>query len=219
MNEPETNLEPAPGKTAFDYGIAVAKVGALVFPFFGAGVTLFDLVTAPARGKRMSDWCEQLRLRLNALSEKVAGLTPEALATSESFISAFAQATTAAIKTHQEEKLDALRNAVLNVAAGTSLAEDLQTLFINLVDSFTVQHLLALDYLNNRTPELGAKLSSDQNLIDQAVTDLDSRGMIRDTRPYVARGRDTGQPLLNEPWEMSGMGKQFLRFIKTPKVA
>jgi hypothetical protein len=219
MSEPEPHLQPAPGKTAFDYGIAVAKVGALAFPFLGAGITLFDLVTAPARGKRMSDWCEDLRLCLNQLSDKVDGLTPEALATNELFISAFAQATTAAIKTHQKEKLKALRNAVLNVAAGTLRAEDLQTLFINLIDSFTVQHLLALDYLEHRKDGLRAKLSTDQNLIDQAVTDLNSRGMIKDTRMYAARGRDTTDALLQAPWEMTAMGKQFLAFIESPSGA
>jgi len=60
--ESDSRLEPAPDRTAFDYGLAVAKVGALAFPFLGAGVTLFDLVTAPSRGKRLIDWCEELRL-------------------------------------------------------------------------------------------------------------------------------------------------------------
>jgi len=60
--KPDSQLEPAPGRTAFDYSLAVAKVGTLAFPFFGAGVTLFDLVTASLRGKRLSDWCEELRL-------------------------------------------------------------------------------------------------------------------------------------------------------------
>src|ERR1035438_9693178 len=113
---PDQSLEPAPGKTAVDYGLAIAKVASIAFPFFGAGVTLVDLVTAPLRGKRFSDWCEEIRLRLNDLSEKVDGMTPEALAKDDAFFSAFAQATQAALRTHQQEKLDALRNAVLNVA-------------------------------------------------------------------------------------------------------
>ena len=58
MEEPNIPLQPAPGRTTFDYGLAVAKAGALAFPFLGAGVILFDLATAPLRGKRFSDWCE-----------------------------------------------------------------------------------------------------------------------------------------------------------------
>ena len=110
---PSPDLEPAPGRTAFDWGLSTAKAGTLIFPFLGPGITLFDLLTGPKRGKRMSDWCEDLRQRLNDLSRKVNGLTFEKLADSDAFVSAFAQATTAALKTHQKEKLEALRNAVL----------------------------------------------------------------------------------------------------------
>ncbi|MDQ2839906.1 MAG: hypothetical protein M3Y72_02470 [Acidobacteriota bacterium] len=96
-------LEPAPESTAFDHALAVAKVGALAFPFLGSGIALFDLIAAPLRGKRITDWCEQLRLRLNNLSDEVKGLTPEKLADNEEFISAFAHAAQAATRTHQEE--------------------------------------------------------------------------------------------------------------------
>jgi glycine/serine hydroxymethyltransferase len=188
----------------------------VALPFLGSGITLFDLLTGPKRGKRMSDWCDDLRQRLNGLSRKVNSLTPEKLAASDAFVSAFAQATIAALKTLQKEKLEALRNAVLNVAVGTTLAEDLQTLFINLIDSFTPQHLLALDYLERRNQALLGKLSAQEDLIDQAVTDLNSRGMIKDTRPYAARDRDAEMPLINCQWDISAMGKQFLAFIKLP---
>jgi hypothetical protein len=139
--KPDPLLEAAPEPTAFDYGMAAAKVGAIAFPFFGAGVMLLDLVTAPLRGKRLSDWCEDLRLRLNELSQKVDGLSPATLATDDAFISAFAQATQAALKTHQTEKLQALRNAVLNVAIKRMPFEDKQLIFLNLVDRFAPTHL------------------------------------------------------------------------------
>jgi hypothetical protein len=193
---PSPDLEPAPGRTAFDWGLSAAKAGTLIFPFLGPGITLFDLLTGPKRNKRMGDWCEDLRQRLNDLSRKVHGLTPEKLIGSEAFEFALTQATIAALKTRQKEKLEALRSAVLNVAIGTTPAEDLQALFINLIDSFTPQHLLALDYLKRRNQALRGKLSTQEDLTDQAVTDLNSRGMIKDTRPYAARGRDAAMPLI-----------------------
>ncbi len=73
----------------------------------------------------------------------VAGLTPEALSKNEAFVSALAQATQSAMKTNSE-KLEALRNAVLNIALGNSPADDLQAIFLNLVDSFTTVHLQLL---------------------------------------------------------------------------
>ena len=68
---PDHQLEPAPESTAFDRALTAAKVGALAFPFLGAGVAFIDLLTAPLRGKRMNDWCEEFRLRFNDLSQKV----------------------------------------------------------------------------------------------------------------------------------------------------
>lgn len=216
MSEPEQHLEPAPGKTAFDYAVAIAKVGAIVFPFLGPGITLFDLVTAPARGKRLSDWCEQLRLHLNELSEKVDGLTPEALATNEAFISAFAQATTAAIKTHQQEKLAALRNAVLNVSVGRAPSEDLQSIFLNFIDSFAPIHLQVLAYRYSKQRPAGPVGAPEVS--DQAVRDLRDRGLLRDTRSYAARDRDLPVgSLITEPWEATSLGEQFLAFIKAPE--
>jgi hypothetical protein len=139
---PSARVEPTPERTAFDYGLSTAKVMALVFPFLGPGVSLLEILTAPSRGRRLTDWCERFRLHFNELSQKVAGLTPEALAKDEAFVSAFAQATQAALRTHQQEKLDALRNAVLNVALGREPDADRQGQFLSLVDRFTAAHLI-----------------------------------------------------------------------------
>ena len=143
------HLEPAPDAAAFDYGLAITKVASIAFPFLSPGITLFDLITTPARSKRLSDWCEELRLRFNDFSQKVEGMTPEALANSDAFISAFAQATQAAIKTHLPEKREALRNAVLNVALGKEPDEDRQQQFLALVDRFSEVHLRILKLLSD----------------------------------------------------------------------
>jgi hypothetical protein len=58
---------------------------------------------------------------------------------------------------------------------------------------------------------------SQRDLTAQAVRDLRDRGLINDTRPYVARNRDTSDSLVVLHWEASGLGKQFLAFIKLPE--
>jgi len=215
---PDPRLEPAPTRSGFDYGLAIAQVGALAFPFLGAGVKLFDVVTAPLRGKRMSDWCEELRLRLNELSQRVEGLTPEALAASDPFVSAFAEATQAALKTHQAEKLEALRNAVLNVAIGSAPSEDLQRMFLSLVDSFTPTHLAVLrDFATKGQPNR-LQFRKQRDLTDQIVSDLRDRGLLRDTRPLAAREMDSPEALVMYEWEVTNFGRQFLEFIKSPQV-
>jgi len=215
---PDPRLEPAPGKTAFDFGLAIAQVSALAFPAVLPGVKLFDLITAPLRGKRMSDWCEELRLRLNELSRKVEALTPEALATSDPFVSIFAHATQAALRTHQAEKLEALRNAVLNVAVGRGPSEDLQLIFLNFADTFTPVHLQVLVHFQNKDRANVARFRSQRDLTDLAVSDLRDRGLLRDTRPYAARERESPEALIIYDWEVSQLGKQFLEFIKSPEV-
>lgn len=213
---PDPRLEPAPDPTAFDYALAAAKAGTLAFPFLGTGVTLFDLVTAPLRGKRMHDWCEELRLRLNDLSHKVSGLTPERLAQDEAFISTFAHASQAAMRNHQTEKLDALRNAVLNMAIGNAPAADMEQFFLTLVDSFTPVHLTILAYFEVHEPTALRPFTQQRDLADAAVRDLELRGLINDTRPYIARNRDVSGLLAEQPWHLSTLGKQFLAFIKAP---
>src|SRR5260370_7181085 len=49
------------------------------------------------------------------------------------------------MRSHQREKLQALRNAVLNVAAGTAPDENLQLVFLNYLDTLTPLHLTLLD--------------------------------------------------------------------------
>ena len=65
----------------------------------------------------------------------------ENLRDNEQFVSAMIQATQSAAKTHRKEKLEALRNAVVNIALGHKQIEDLQAIFLKHVDSFTPVHL------------------------------------------------------------------------------
>lgn len=94
-------------------------------------------------------------LGLNDLSEKVDDLTPEKLATNEAFNSTFFQAAQAVLRTHDKEKLEALRNAVLNVAAGAAEEDQSRvTAFLSLIDRFTPAHLRILGTFRN-PPSLG----------------------------------------------------------------
>ncbi|AMR68738.1 hypothetical protein A0T30_13055 [Aquipseudomonas alcaligenes] len=83
-------------------------------------------------------------------------LTEEGLQQNEAFITTVAQASILAIRNHQLEKLEALRNAVLNVAAGHCPEDDLRQLFLNFVDGCTVTHIRLLSLMNG--PAEWAKL-------------------------------------------------------------
>lgn len=59
------------------------------------------------------------------------------------------QATQTALRTHLEEKLKALKNAVVNVALGKEPDPDRQQQFRTLVDRFSDTHLVVLKFLND----------------------------------------------------------------------
>ena len=55
-----------------------------------------------------------------------------------------------ALWNHNEEKLEALRNAVLNVAVSSTPGEDEYEMFISLIDTFTPWHLRILAFLADK---------------------------------------------------------------------
>jgi hypothetical protein len=112
------------------------------------GGELFGLLTSPL-ARRRDDWMEDLERRLRDLEGHVKGFRFDDLGQDDQFVSATLQATQAALKTHQEEKLEALRNAVLNVASGKETDPDRQTVFIDLVARFTPFHLALLRFFQN----------------------------------------------------------------------
>jgi hypothetical protein len=80
---------------------------------------------------------------INELYEKGI-LTEKDLQENEVFFTSLVHASTMAIKNHQVEKLDALRNAVINSALPGAPDEIIQTLFLNFIDSCTLWHLALL---------------------------------------------------------------------------
>lgn len=127
------------------------------------------------------------------------------------------QATQIALRTHQEEKLEALRNAVVNSTSGQVLEDDVRAVFLNLVDTFTPTHLRILKYFQDRgsfDEQIIRRLIFDATAVtNMMVEELARNGLLRDERPYAARGRDSGESLLTFGWTLSPLGTQFLQFI------
>ena len=148
----------------------------------------------------------------------MAGFRVEALVTHEAFISAALQASQAAIRTHERQKLDALRNAVVNVAAGRSPDADTTTFFLTLVDALSATHLELLKYFANRAVfpnDRRRELEDRRAITDSMVLDLHARGLLDDHRPIVARNRESSYPEVNGAWTMSTLGNKFLQFISS----
>jgi len=210
----EPSRKPLPQPT-FEDAIHAGRKGFLsMIPFIGsAGAELIDLLSTPL-GDRRDEWLADLERRLHDLEENVEGFRFDDLAKNEQFVTVALQATQAALRTHQAEKHE-LRNTVLNVALARNdlPGEDQQVVFLNFIDGFTPVHLRLLGYIYNRANSPKPTVESD--LSNQVVQDLDNRGLLKDGRPYAARGRYYDD-LLSCPWDVSLLGKQFLEFIKAP---
>lgn len=139
----EPSKQPLPSElTLEDHRLALIKGGLAALPLVGGALAEeMGLLLITPLTRRRDEWWEDVARRVLYLEHKVQGFKFEKLKDNEQFVSAMIQATQSAAKTHRKEKLEALRNAVLNIALGHNPGEDLQAIFLNLVDSFTPVHL------------------------------------------------------------------------------
>jgi hypothetical protein len=128
---------------------AIARAGFSAVPVAGGALTeLLNAVIMPPLMKRKDEWIELIAQGLKTLESKVENFKIENLAQNEAFITIVSQASQSAIRNHQVEKLEALRNAVLNSAMPNAPDENEQLMFLGLVDRFTPWHLKILQCLH-----------------------------------------------------------------------
>lgn len=199
----------------------------------GALAEFFDKLVVPPLEARRDEWRAQMAEELERLIEEVEGLTSQTLQDDDAFISAVAHASQIALRSHQAEKRDALRNAVLNVAAGMAPDEDTQLMFLYMIDVLTPSHLRILKlfespevYANARGVGLShmgmgghgqlvetvfPKLKGRREFYDVLIRDLHTRGLTSVERTGVTM---TGHGLLAK--RTTQLGDDFLRFIASP---
>lgn len=97
---------------------------------------------------------------LKALEVKVDGFKIESVAGNAAFVTTVMQTSQIAMRNHQKEKLEALRNAVLNAALEPP-EEGVQAVLLSFIDIATSWHLKVLNFYHNpesRLKELGIEL-------------------------------------------------------------
>lgn len=132
-----------------DYAHSAVKTALAAIPFLGGPASeLFSLIIAPPVSKRRDEWMIRIADKLEELC-KSRMLEPQTLVENELFITTVLQATQSAVRNHQEEKLTALQNAVLNSATGIAIEENVQLMFLSLIDTLTPWHLRVLSFFRN----------------------------------------------------------------------
>ncbi len=145
----ESDITRRPESNMSDAAHMLAKAGLSIVPLVGGSIAeLFEYIISPPIAKRRDEWVEGIAQQLKKLEEKVDGFRFEDIAQNEVFVTSFLQASQVAIRTHQREKREALRNAVLNAALRNAPGDDLQLMFLSYVDVFTSWHLRALKFLD-----------------------------------------------------------------------
>jgi hypothetical protein len=139
-----TNDLSIPEKSAGDNVNALVRAGLGAIPIAGsAAVELFSSLITPPLESRRNIWMQEIANRITSLEkEKVIDISK--LSKNDNFITIMMHASQIAIRNHANEKLNALRNAVLNSALPAPPEESKQLLFLNYIDDLTVWHLRVL---------------------------------------------------------------------------
>ncbi|MBM4137060.1 MAG: hypothetical protein FJ241_09575 [Nitrospira sp.] len=232
MNNEEAKYDP-PQKSAGDVVHAVVRAGLGAIPVAAAAATeLLNAIVAPPLEKRRNKWMKEIGMALRELEEKM-GIVLESLQDNEEFIDVALEATQIAIKTSNQEKKEALKNAILNSALPNPPEESLQKMFLSFIDTLTVWHLKLLELFNdppayienheinftgfsmgapshlveNAFPELRGK----RDLYDLIWKDLYSRALVTTEGLHVMM---TGSGIIAK--RTTEIGKLFLDYIKNP---
>lgn len=223
-----------PSESTGDHIHRAARAALSAIPLAGgAAVELFNLVLAPPIQRRRDEWLNGLAERLGKL-EQEGRVNIEELRDNDEFVSTVMQASQVAVQNHQQEKIDALRNAVLNTAIEQAPEDAKRELFLRLIDELGVWHLRLLALLadppgwfelhGKRIPqfvissslhqviEAGMpELARDKGFLEVVAKDLNDRHLASSASlmtmmtPQGALGKRT-----------SDLGDAFLRFIADP---
>ena len=160
---------PEPSKS--DALHALAKAGISLLPIVGGpGVELFQHLIQPPLEKRRIAWMGEVGQKLRELEER--GLDLSALQGNEQFITAVMQASAAAIRTHQQATLNALRNAVVNIALGESADETFHHLLLGFIDEFTEMHLRLLAFAKAPVPPARLSMGGLSTVLEDNIPTL-----------------------------------------------
>ncbi|MGU3496365.1 hypothetical protein ACLBXM_20175 [Xanthobacteraceae bacterium A53D] len=225
--------QEAHGSTGYQVARTALDAAASFVPGAGyaVGALVDKFVGAPLQ-KRRDEWFELVGDGLRDLQDRLSGFDPSTLDENEEFISVVAHTTASAIKTHREEKREALLNATLNMAAGYKIDDLLLGSFLGIIDRYAGLHIQVLRLLANPSgvPEvvaaaqnvyMGAQMrvlraapflaSVPEDQLQLVLRDLSNDGLAETGGISVMA---SAQSMLNT--SSTGKGEAFLKFISSP---
>lgn len=135
--------------TSGDIAYTVAKAVIGIVPYAGSAASeLLGLIVAPPIERRRNKWMTEVGQRLKDLEESKR-IEINELVENDQFIDTVLQATIYALKTSEEEKIKAFKNAIINTALNDCPDKTISQIFLNLIDNFTTWHIRILYFFND----------------------------------------------------------------------
>lgn len=133
-----------------DISYALIKGGVSSIPFVGGtAAELLSLAIASPMEKRRDEWVESVSIKISQLESNNSRFSVTELSKNDEFISLILSTTQIALRNHKKEKIEALRNIVINTILGVEPDEEYRSMFLNLIDLLTLTHLKLLMLFDN----------------------------------------------------------------------
>lgn len=138
----EAELTDIPARSGAEIGVGIASAALQIVPLVGGpAAELIELVIGPSLGRRREEWFRKLAEVVDELRARLDGFDPRDLDGNEQFVSSVLAASTIAMRAHREEKLEMLRNTLINGVLPGAPNEHEQMVFLRLVDELTPLHV------------------------------------------------------------------------------
>ena len=170
MSASDDKLPEYPKRDDRELGYSVTRGTLGSVPGLGPALQeLLNLAVLSPLQKRRDEWFRVIGEALHDLQERLKGFDPSDMANNEEFLSIVHHTTDVAMRSHQAEKLEILRNVVMNAAAGLKLDDVLRGQFMAHVERFSPAHIRVLQVLQNPSSWQGVK---DEQIADKVMGGL-----------------------------------------------
>jgi hypothetical protein len=223
------NLE-IPKETNSDKAHAIVKGAIGAIPFVGSVASeTFGLILAQPITKRREKWMFAVVEELNKLEQTIEQFKIENLKNDDEFTTFLIEASQIAFKTHQEKKLEYLRNSICNYYKFNN-EFDKKHSFIRIIDDLTPTHLNILQFICYNENHIIEHIKGFQGLLvlyneqdssidkyyfRKCVRDLEGVSLIRisgDFSDFIGGGgfaTDESAPSI----KLLDFGKEFIDFV------
>jgi hypothetical protein len=234
-NKKSETLKP-PGLDIWDYLYKANKAALSTIPPLGA---FYELVIAPPFQKRTLEFMKSIAEKCMELENKLDDFRPVNLVKNELFQSTFNYAARIAAQTHQNEKLDALQNAILNSVIIKNIDEAYKLIFFSYIETMTSLHITVIKFMDDwekknyesvegtvgQADPFFSKYSKEfpinYDLFEQVCNDLEIKNLLKSITTPPNEGNKTWPRNVLDSfdikiWNLTPEGKNFLYFITDP---